>query len=395
MSMAIRFLFLTGLCLCCMEAYAQDVTQQTRQRQELEKQIGIIDNQLTSNQAKQQSELKNLELVQQKVASRKDLLANIEVEIKLLNDSIKKNEGAVKALQAEYDKLEFAYLQMLYQAYTHRNRQIWAAHVLASDNLRQAYRRWQYFKNYSQYMTRQAAQMKSTNERLGEESARLRKMRTEAEDLRKIRQTEVTTLNQEERQSRQMVTTLSRQRQTLEAQLKQKQREVDAINKVIANIIAEAQKSRTTASAKEVEADKALAATFEQNKGQLPWPLNRGVITEPYGQHNHPVLRGIKMPFNNGIGILASHGDEVHAVFEGVVKQVVVLPAYNQCVLIQHGLYYTFYCRLGSVAVKVGDKVATGDVLGTLAEINKEYSLHFELWKEAQKQNPTLWLSKR
>jgi len=378
-----------------MEAYAQDVTQQTRQRQELEKQIGIIDNQLTSNQAKQQSELKNLELVQQKVASRKDLLANIEVEIKLLNDSIKKNEGAVKALQAEYDKLEFAYLQMLYQAYTHRNRQIWAAHVLASDNLRQAYRRWQYFKNYSQYMTRQAAQMKSTNERLGEESARLRKMRTEAEDLRKIRQTEVTTLNQEERQSRQMVTTLSRQRQTLEAQLKQKQREVDAINKVIANIIAEAQKSRTTASAKEVEADKALAATFEQNKGQLPWPLNRGVITEPYGQHNHPVLRGIKMPFNNGIGILASHGDEVHAVFEGVVKQVVVLPAYNQCVLIQHGLYYTFYCRLGSVAVKVGDKVATGDVLGTLAEINKEYSLHFELWKEAQKQNPTLWLSKR
>ena len=393
--MTIRLLFLTVLCLCNMGTFAQDVNQQTRQRQEIEKQIEIIDNQLSSNKDRQQSELKNLELLQQKVSSRKDLLANIEAEIKLLNDSIRRNEGEVKALQIEYDKLEFAYLQMLYQAYTHRNRQIWAAHVLASDNLRQAYRRWQYFKNYSQYLNRQAAQMKSTNERLSEESSRLRKLRSDAEGLRKTRQTELTTLNQEERQSRQMVTNLSRQRQTLETQLRQKQREVDAINKEIARIIAEAQKSRTTASAKEAEADRALAATFEQNKGRLPWPLNQGVVTEPYGQHNHPVLRGIKMPFNNGIGILGSRGDEVRAVFEGVVKQVVMLPAYNQCVLVQHGLYYTFYCRLGSVAVKVGDNVATGDVLGTLAEINREYSLHFELWKETEKQNPTLWLSRR
>ncbi|MCL2728328.1 MAG: hypothetical protein FWD56_08100, partial [Bacteroidales bacterium] len=300
--MAIRFLFLTGLCLCCWGVHAQDVNQQTRQRQEIVRQIEMIDNQLSSNKDKQQSELKNLELLQHKISSRKVLLANIEAEIKLLNDSIKINEGEVKALQMEYDKLEFLYLQVLYQAYTHRNRQIWAAYVLASDNLRQAYRRWQYFKNYSQYLNRQSAQMKSTNERLSEESSRLRKLRAEAEDLRKTRQTEVTTLNQEERQSRQMITNLSRQRQTLEAQSKQKQRDLDAINKEIARIMAQAERSRTTASAGVAEADRALAANFEQNKGRLPWPLNRGVITEPYGQHNHPVLRGIKMPFNNGIG---------------------------------------------------------------------------------------------
>ena len=392
--MKTRFWLNLTICLCSASLYAQNVNEQTRQRQELERQIEVIDKQIASNQKLQQATLRELDLLQQKVASRKKLLTTIEAQMKQINDSIKMKEGEIKTLQDEYEKVEFAYIKMLYQAYAQRSRQVWITHILASDNLRQAYLRWQYFKNYARFLNQQSSQIKEANNVLVEEISSLQKLNDEAVALKEVQQKELTTFNQDERKSKQMVAEMSRQEGRLRTQLQQKQRDINKINQEIARIMAEAEKNRKTASPKELETDRALAATFEQNKGQLPWPINNGVITEPYGQRNHPVLKGIKLPFNNGIGISAHQGDEVHSVFQGVVTQVVLIPGYNQCVMVQHGSFYTFYCKLGSVKVKPGDGVATGDVLGALAEIDGESVLHFELWKGADKQNPELWLRK-
>ena len=393
--MNIRFWFFMLLCIYATGAYAQDVGARTRQRQEFERQIELIEKQLSSTQAVQQTTLVNLNLLKQKIDSRKLLLSEIGVQVNQINDSIKRKEIDIKELRNEYEQLELAYLQILYQAYIHRNRQIWVAYLLASDNFRQAYRRWQYFKNYARHMNQRAAQMKWASAHLDNEISMLTKLRIEAEDLKADRQKELVTLSQEERQAKQMVTKLSAQERTLRTQLQQKQKELSAVNREISRIMSETEKNRKAATPKELETDRILAASFEENKGKLPWPLNQGVITEPFGQQNHPVLKGIKMPFNSGVGITGSRGDEVHAVFQGTVKKALLLPGYSQCVIIQHGSYYTFYCKLGSVKVKVGDKVATGDVLGVLADIDGVSSLHFELWNGTNKQNPEQWLRKR
>ena len=394
MRITIHLRYFILLYLCTTAVFAQEINQQTRQKEELERQISLIDKQLDSTQAQQQATLRNLNLLQQKVTSRKSLIAEIGNQVNQLTDSIKKKEKEIGFLHEERKRVEASYLKLLYTAYTHRNRQVWMVYILASDNLRQAYRRWQYFKDFSRYLSHQTAQMKRVSVLLDDELSALQKMRKETEVLKGESQKELTILNQEERETKSMMTKLSGQERTLRAQLQQKQRELTTINREIGRIMAEAEKNRSTANAKETESNKTLATNFEQNKGKLPWPLN-GVITEPYGQHNHPVLKGIKMPFNNGVGISGNRNDEIRAVFQGVVKQIVLLPGYSQCVLIQHGSYYTFYCKLGAVKVKVGDTVAAGDVLGSLAEIDKTYSLHFELWRGTEKQNPELWLRKR
>jgi len=395
MSNTVRIWFFTCLCFCSTVVSAQNVSEHTRRRQEIEREIAAIDKQLDSNQAQQKATLLNLSLLQQKIASRKELLAQIEDQVLQTNDSIKKKENEIQLLKIEYGELEFLYLQIVYKAYTHRNRQIWAAYLFASDNLKQAYRRWQYFKSFSRYANQKAAELKELNLKLEEEMMAIKTLQSEVLALRTDRQEELTTLNTEERQSKQLITTMSRQEQTLKKQLQQKQKDLDKINKEITRIMADAEKTRKAANVKEQEIDRALAANFEQNKGKLPWPLSQGVVVESFGQHNHPVLKGIKLPFNNGIGISGNRGDEVRAVFQGEVKQIVLIPGYNQCVLIQHGSYYTFYCKLGSVKVKTGDTVATGDVLGTLAEIDGTNSLHFELYKGTERQNPELWLRKK
>jgi murein DD-endopeptidase MepM/ murein hydrolase activator NlpD len=115
-------------------------------------------------------------------------------------------------------------------------------------------------------------------------------------------------------------------------------------------------------------------------------------VIEKFGQHNHPLFKGVKMPFNNGINISTALNAEVSVVFDGVVKQVIAIPGYNQCVLVQHGSYFTFYCKLANVSVKVGQSLKTGDKLGTLSNTQNTSTLHFELWQGTTKQNPELWL---
>ena len=134
-----------------------------------------------------------------------------------------------------------------------------------------------------------------------------------------------------------------------------------------------------------------LDAEFAKNKGKLPWPAD-GAVTDHFGQHYHPVFKSVKLPFNNGITISMAKGAAVQAVFDGVVKQIVVMPGYNKCVLVQHGNYFSFYCKLESAVVKPGDKIKTGDIIGTVDTIDGATQLHFQIWKGTTPQDPEKWL---
>ena len=150
-------------------------------------------------------------------------------------------------------------------------------------------------------------------------------------------------------------------------------------------------KEKKNSSAKSTPVDYALGKEFSSNKGKLPWPVE-GPVVETFGVHYHPVYKQLKLPDSDGISIAVSDGTPVKAVFEGVVKNVIVQPGYNKCVLVQHGDWFTFYCKLGSVSVKAGDKVKTGQVLGTVESIAGVTQLHFQLWSSKGPQNPLPWL---
>jgi murein DD-endopeptidase MepM/ murein hydrolase activator NlpD len=111
-----------------------------------------------------------------------------------------------------------------------------------------------------------------------------------------------------------------------------------------------------------------------------------------FGKHYHPVYKNLQLPPNNGVDIALTKGTQVKAVFDGVVKQVMVMPGYSQCVLIQHGNYFTLYCKLKSLNVAEGDKVKTSDVIGSVDAIGGQVQLHFEVWKGSTPQDPETWL---
>ena len=373
---------------------AQNTKAQENRKAALEKEIAEIDRQLKATSSKTTSALSTLSLVRKKILNRKALVAESDQAIAALEAEIRVRKAEVARIQGRLDTLSFYYGRLVRNAYKNRDSRIWYMYILSSRDLGQAWRRYSYLRDLSASMNVQARKIKETRAELEEEMAQLEQKQAEAREARTLRQQEVNILQKEESESQALVNKLNKDKKRYQNELAAKRRQVEALNREIERIIRAAMESKgTRKGGKKPSApiDYKLGNEFSSNKGKLPWPAE-GPVIDHYGQHYHPVFKNVKLPFNNGMTIGLSKGTAVKAVFNGTVKQIVVMPGYNQCVLVQHGNYFSFYCKLGSVSVKPGEKVKTGQVLGTVDTIAGETALHFQIWEGRSPQNPELWL---
>ena len=398
-----RIFLAAALLMTAVQAFAQDTSRQESRRNALQKEIAQLEQQIAENTSRSSSALNDLTLIRRQVEARKALVAESEREIRLISDSIAVTSGNIASLQARIDTLTLYFEKLVRSAYKNRDARVWYVYILSSKNLAQASRRYSYLKNLSETMNGEAAEVKEMRAGLELELSRLDSLRQEATGLRDSRAQELAELQAEEKRSDNLVAQLKRYRTRYQRQLNEKRRQVEALNREIEKIIAEyiaaqqaAEEARKAEGKETAEpvVDYQLAAEFEANKGKLPWPAD-GPVLEKFGRHNHPVYTNIVMPFSNGVSIGLAKGSAVKAVFDGVVKNVIAMPGYNMCVLVQHGSYFTFYCKLGQVSVKSGDKVSTGQVIGIVDTIDGQTQLHFQIWKEKTPQNPEIWLRTR
>lgn len=369
---------------------AQDTGEYEKRKARLEQEIEMLDRQLAENVSRSRSELSRLTLVRAKISGRKSLIKESDRQIRKYADDIYLTQKKINRMNARLDTLSSYYEKLIRNAYKNRDARVWYMYILASEDLGQAFRRYSYFRNLSSQARVQGDKIRTAREELEAEKARLRTLKSEAEKVRKSRQDELVSLQQEESEVARIVSALKKNRSKYEKELAAKKKQVEALDREIERIIREAMKASKSKGEK-TEIDYKLAEEFSSNKGRLPWPV-QGAVVERFGQHYHPVFTNVKLPFNNGISIAVAKGAEIDAVFDGVVKQIVVMPGYNQCVLVQHGNYFSFYCKLKTTAVKPGDKVRTGQKIGTVDTINGETQLHFQIWQGSKPQNPESWL---
>ena len=372
---------------------AQDTREYEKKKARLEADIAMLDRQLSENASKSRSELSRLTLVRAKISGRKDMIRASDRQIRKYSDNIYLTQKQINRLDARLDTLSDYYGKLIRNAYKNRDGRVWYMYILASDDLGQAFRRYSYFKNLSAQTKVQADKIRATREELEDRKDTLRRLKAEAEEVRDAREKELESLRQEEEAAEVIIAQLRKNKSKYEKELAAKKKQVQALEKEIKRIIDEAMAAEKSKGGKAV-IDYTLAAEFSKNKGKLPWPVE-GVVVDRFGQHYHPVFTHVKLPFNNGVTIATAQGAEVRAVFDGVVKQIVVMPGYNQCVLVQHGNNFTFYCKLKSTSVKSGDKVRTGQKIGTVDTISGETQLHFQVWQGSKPQNPQTWLRPR
>ena len=396
------------LLLALQPASAQSKRSLENQISRLEKDIALLNRQLKENSRSSERALSSLTLVRRTISAREQLIAECDRSIRILDDSVRTCQKEIDRLQARNDTLTLYYNRLVRSAYKNRDSRMWYMYILSSGNMNQAFRRFGYLRSFASEMSTQAVRIRENAAELEVQKQRFLQMRDEADALRAQRVEERSKLQDEENESARLVDRLGKDRKKYQQQLQEKNRQKEKLNREIAELIRKEQAAAAakkkgsggkasgkaaTSGGKAVDTtvDAKLSSEFSSNKGRLPWPVE-GVVVERFGKHAHPVYKNVELPQNNGVTIAVQKGAQAKAVFDGTVTRIVVLPGYNQCVLIRHGAYFTLYSKLKSVAVKVGDKVRTGQVVGTVDTIGGEDQFHFELWNGSTPQNPENWL---
>jgi septal ring factor EnvC (AmiA/AmiB activator) len=367
-----------------------------------------------------------LKALNKKLEARKQLIVNIQQEINLISASITNNNQQIGSLEQDLEKLKENYGRIVRLAYMNKNQQSVLMLLFSAKDFQQAYKRLYYLRTYSAYRKQQARLIQQSQAELSDKRKKLKTDLSSKQILLGGEVVEKRQLSIEKVEQEKTFSELKKREAKLRKDLAKKESDSRKLSKEIQRIIEReiakerersvAKANKESSKAREVSISKgikpaetpktsvteykvtpetqALSGKFEANKGRLPWPVQKGVITETYGQHAHPVLKNITT-YNNGIDIATSIGGAVRAIFEGEVSGVIVIPGANMAVIIKHGEYLTVYSNLLSVSVTKGQKVKTSQPIGTAGkdESDSKSEAHLEIWKGKTKLNPSDWIA--
>ncbi len=368
-----------------------------KQRSNLLKDIAYNKKLIKTTQKKKSNSLSELKLLRQKIAKRQKLISNLRREIDLIDNKIELNRLDILAKEKELDALKKEYAQLIYNAYKTRSTHDKIMFVFASKDFNQAYKRLLYLQQYTNYRKAQAELIIQTQEELNQKNLELAEIKSEKKDLLSVKESETRNLDDDRTSKQKAFNSLTSKQKDLEKQLKQKEKDKLKLQRAIQRII-DAERDKPGGSKYKMTPEAlALATNFENNKGKLPWPTDRGVVTGRFGKQAHPVLRGI-FTHNRGVDISTDPGSDARTIFEGQVIAGVVVQGMGKAVMVKHGTYLSVYTNLKEVYVKKDDFINTKQHVGSILTDNSDGSteVHFELYKDGSKEplNPSKWIYK-
>ena len=389
--------FTLWFCIGLSPAIGQETAEQLEsKRKQLEAEIEYTNKLIKETRKNKQVTLNELKLINNRVNQRNELIATLKKEINYLNTQIDVNNLTVRKLNKELEELKQEYARIVYFAYKHQTAYNKLIYLFSSEDLNQAYQRLRYIDQVSAFIRTESANIKERESDKVVELNKLNNQMAEKSRLLDKENVQILKLEQEKIQKDRLKQELQGKEKQLTAALKKKEKESNKLKKKIEDIIARETKPKVTKSGKKEYAlspeEIILSASFASNKGSLPWPILRGMISETFGVHQHPVLRNVKTK-NNGVDIATSPGEKARSVFDGKVVSVTKITASNIAVIIKHGDYFTVYSNLDEVFVSQGDMVSTKEDLGNVHTSLKGITeLHFEVWKGKTLQNPAFWI---
>lgn len=442
------FVFVLGL-LISFTAWAQPTTEQLeKQRQQLRKELEETQRLLKQNQSKQKENLVQWQLISKKVNLQGKVVDNINKDLRALNNDMYTLQKEINLYNRILDTLKKEYAKSMVYAYKNRNSSDFLNFIFSAESFNDAIKRVTYLRSYRNYREMQGQNIIRTQEQRQKKVDALSKMRVKKNETLKIQNSELGQLAKEQQEKDRIVAELKKQGKTLNKQAASKKAQMDKVNKAIAAAIKRAQDeairiakakaaeeererrrleeeqrkraatttTTTTAKAPEVKPKPAevtepgryvrkpgesvllnsdnieLNASFEKNKGSLPWPVDRGTVLMPFGSTKLPSGTVVQ---NYGITVSSEVGAPVKSIFNGTVSSVTTIED-MQVVMVQHGRYFVSYSNLQGVTVQPGEKITTGKVLGKVAPTYDGIgAIDFIISDEKINFNPEHWLRRR
>jgi septal ring factor EnvC (AmiA/AmiB activator) len=394
---------------------AQNRQELEEKRKRLMREISMTNTLLEKTSRNKAAALDRYTTLQKQIERRERLIQTLNAEITAAETAITRNMDVVASLEQDIEIMRADYARTVRQAYRRKSLTNPLLFVLSADNLNQAFRRWLFVRKYDRFRKTQADAIASTRQALQIRTAALENTRRQQAELLQSLQQQRQTLGAELQEKERLLRTLKSDEERLRADLKKQQAQHEALNAAIERIIQE--EVRKQAARREEAAAAVLPAggvasapaaedvppltskedvttsNFRQNRGRLPWPVQNGYISRRFGRQKHPTLANIEID-NKGIDIRTDERAPVKAVHDGVVSGIQYVPGHENTVIVQHGDFYTVYSNLNEVNLSKGARVKAGQVIGRVNTnpISNAAELHFEVWYQTQRLNPSQWL---
>jgi septal ring factor EnvC (AmiA/AmiB activator) len=421
-----------------------------KKEQELKKELSDLNRQLSETQKNKKLSLNELALIKRKVAKREELVRGINNQINELDNTIYLNELDIYRLRKELDTLKLKYAKSIVFAYKSRGSYEYLNFLFSARNFNDAVKRMAYLKSYRQNRETQAIAIAQSRTMLTQKVDVLNSNKKERLVTLTAQSEQLKVLQEDKKAQDKVVAQLKGQESVIAKQIKDKEkqrvrmqqavmaiikREIEeaarkdkiakqkAIDDAKKNATAAAPKNNTTdnsvknntaaSSAKNnepivlakagsrpyspfesTEEGRETSMHFEQNRGRLPWPVDRGNVFIEFGVSTVP---GTKLKQNSdGIHIALPEGSAVKSIADGEVSYVGEVNG-DQVVMVRHGKYFTVYQQLSSASVSVGKEVKAGSMLGRSGKsIDGEGSIIFTINNErGVPLNPDQWLRPR
>lgn len=398
------------LLFSCFSGFSQSRKQLEAQRKQLKKEIIQVNKLLFSAQKKEKSALEDLKDLNQKIAVRNKLIANINLEAVILAKEIKTNEKEIIAFNKKLTVLKADYAEMIYKSYKSKSQQSRLMFLLSSQNFYQAYKRLEYMKQYTAFRKKQGEEIvRQTNviESLNDSLVSQKKIK---DGLIISQKDEKAKILKDKKQQEVLIAVIKKKEKQYKKELRAKAiaegRVTAKIDKIIREAIAKANRAaaaknkvKTTTKSNEFSLSpeaKVLATKFESNKGKLPWPVKDGLVVRRFGNQPHPTFPGITIN-GTGLHIVTSKNNNAEAIFNGEVLNIMVGAEGKKNVLIRHGNYISSYNNIETLFVKKGDKITTGQKIGSIFtdKVSGKTTLIFVLFKNTERLNPASWILKK
>jgi murein hydrolase activator len=421
-----------------MSLGAQSVKELEVQRKKTLQQLEVTNKMLNETKKSQKTSVNKINLIGKNINERKKLITTMTSQIGALDEEMVRLTNERNKMVQKLGVLKADYVRFVREAHLNRSMSAKIMFVLSAKTFDQSFRRLRYLQEFSDYRKRQVKKIEVLKTDIEHKNDSLAVNKQTKVQVVKEKETEASKLTLDQKKEKTYLSQLNKKEAKLRSDLKIQQKKAADLNNKIERIIAEqirkeeakrqaeaakrqaaankkqtTENNKTSKSSKETTSTKTTSASsqsvstltkeeaiisgnFSANRGRLPWPTDRGVITGHFGVHEHPVLKHVTTN-NKGIYIQTPAGTNARAVFEGTVTQVGYFPGANTLVIIQHGDYRTVYANLTSVYVKSGDKVSAKQSIGKIytdGENDNKTELYFQIWKGKTLQNPESWVAR-
>ena len=372
-----------------------EIKKRQAELQSLRDQIKQFQDKIQQQLKNEQATLDLLDTYDRQTTLVRQLITRFLHEEKEIQDSITVIRSEIKKLGSRLEFLRTDYARYVASAY--KAGQLHDIELLlASRSINQLYIRAEYLRRFSEQRKNDIGKIRVNKDRIEDKQAELQEQLSEERRLIAEKGAEEDRLGVLVADRQDVLRQIRKDKKTAQRELDRRLQSAQELEKLIANLIEEERIKKEHAAeqqhAGKLPSPPPTAGDFETKRGRLRWPVSEGSVVAHFGNQKHPTLKTITQ--NTGIDISVKVGTVVAAVADGEVATIWWLPSYGNIVILDHhGGYRTVYSHLAEIRVTQGQKVKEGESIGTSGEALDGPRLHFELWKEREKQNPELWLS--